>query len=48
MLSLGCELEGHPDNAAACLLGGSDGQLPVRRRSRDRPFVAVARSVCVS
>jgi homoserine kinase len=22
MLSLGCELEGHPDNAAACVLGG--------------------------
>jgi homoserine kinase len=22
MLSMGCELEGHPDNAAACLLGG--------------------------
>lgn len=22
MLSMGCEIEGHPDNAAACLLGG--------------------------
>jgi homoserine kinase len=37
MLSLGCECEGHPDNAAACLLGGltisclhEDGRVTAR------------------
>ena len=36
MLSMGCELEGHPDNAAACLLGG----LTVSCRREDGRVVA--------
>jgi homoserine kinase len=36
MLSLGCECEGHPDNAAACLLGG----LTVSCRHEDGRVIA--------
>lgn len=38
ILSIGCELEGHPDNAAACLLGG----LTVSCRRDDGRIVARA------
>ena len=43
LLHMATEIEGHPDNAAAALLGGMTPELPARRRPDHRARVALAR-----